>query len=199
MEFRSRQNKGDELNIKRVAFGVRGRALTALIAALEFQACTLVGVAPPSPNLGTGDVPLSEILDAVPKPEVKSRYGNPETYEIDGITYRVLETSDGYREEGVASWYGDFFHGRRTSSGDTYDMYKMTAAHKTLPLPTYVKVTNMENGLSVVLRINDRGPFVRGRIIDLSYVAAQKLKIVEKGTAAVEVEALHPPARPGSS
>ena len=141
-----------------------------------------------------GDIPLSEIFDAVPKPELKSRYGNPETYEINGVTYRVLETSEGYREQGVASWYGDFFHGRRTSSGDVYDMYQMTAAHTTLPLPTYVKVTNIENGRTVVLRVNDRGPFVNGRIIDLSYVAARKLGMVQKGTAHVEVEALDPPA-----
>ena len=154
----------------------------------------MLGTAPTSPSLATGDIPLAEILDAVPKPELKSRYGNPETYEIDGVTYRVLETSEGYREQGVASWYGGFFHGRRTSSGDVYDMYQMTAAHTTLPLPTYVKVTNIENGRTVVLRVNDRGPFVGGRIIDLSYVAARKLGIVEKGTALVDVEALDPPA-----
>ena len=165
-----------------------------MIAAFALQSCTLVGVAPASPSLGTGDVPLSEIPDAVPRAEVKSRSGNPETYEIDGTTHRVMETSDGYRERGIASWYGDYFHGRRTSSGDTYDMYKMTAAHKTLPLPTYVRVTNLENGRSVVLRVNDRGPFVEGRIIDLSYVAAQKLGMAESGTARVEVEALDPPA-----
>ena len=182
------------VSIDNAAFGPAGRIWSAMIAAVALQGCTLVGVAPSSPSLGSGDVPLSEIPDAVPKAEVKSRSGNPETYEIDGTTYRVMETSDGYRERGIASWYGDYFHGRRTSSGDTYDMYKMTAAHKTLPLPTYVRVTNLENGRTVVLRVNDRGPFVEGRIIDLSYVAAQKLGMAESGTARVEVEALDPPA-----
>ncbi|MDA1349541.1 MAG: septal ring lytic transglycosylase RlpA family protein, partial [Chloroflexi bacterium] len=121
---------------------------------------------------------------------VKSRPENSKSYAIRGSTYLVLGSSDGYREQGVASWYGDYFHGRRTSSGDTYDMYEMTAAHKTLPLPTYVRVTNLENGRSVVLRINDRGPFIEGRIIDLSFVAAQKLGMAERGLARVEVEAL---------
>lgn len=182
------------MSIKRAGLETRTRCLGALATSLAFQACTLVGVAPSGPGLGSGDVPLSEIPDAVPRAEVKSRSGNPRTYEIDGTTYRVLETSDGYREQGIASWYGDYFHGRQTSSGDTYDMYKMTAAHKSLPLPTYVRVTNLSNGLSVVLRVNDRGPFVEGRIIDLSYVAAQKLGMAELGTVRVEVEALDPPA-----
>ena len=182
------------MSTKQGGFEVGTRRLGALIATLTCQACTLVGVVPFSPGLGSGNVPLSEILDAIPRAEVKSRSGNPEIYEIDGTTYRVLETSDGYREQGIASWYGDYFHGRQTSSGDTYDMYKMTAAHKSLPLPTYVRVTNLSNGLSVVLRVNDRGPFVEGRIIDLSYVGAQKLGMAELGTVRVEVEALDPPA-----
>ncbi len=95
----------------------------------------------------------------------------------------------------MASWYGQAFQGRRTSSGEPYDMYKMTAAHKTLPLPTYVRVTNLDNGRSVVVKVNDRGPFIEGRIIDLSYVAAQRLDMVARGTARVEVVALDPPAR----
>ena len=140
-------------------------------------------------------IPVSGVPDAVPRAEVKSRSGNPESYEVDGREYRVLETSEGFRETGIASWYGRDFHGRRTSSGEPYDMYQMTAAHKALPLPTYVRVTNLENGRSVVLRVNDRGPFIEGRVIDVSYVAAQRLGMVGSGTARVEVVALDPPAR----
>jgi rare lipoprotein A len=126
---------------------------------------------------------------------VKTRSGNPTSYEQDGEEYHVLETSEGYREIAMASWYGQAFQGRRTSSGEPYDMYRMTAAHKTLPLPTYVRVTNLGNGRSVVVRVNDRGPFIQGRIIDLSFVAAQRLDMVGTGTARVEVVALDPPAR----
>ncbi len=174
------------------------------LAGLLLQGCTLVGTGPAAPSPGRGPagdaesgpgIPISDIRDAVPRPEVKSPSGNPESYEVDGKRYRVLDTSAGYRERGIASWYGEKFHGRLTSSGVPYDMYRMTAAHKTLPLPTYVRVTNLENGRSVVLRVNDRGPLIEGRIIDVSFVAAQKLGLVGTGTARVEVEALHPPAR----
>ena len=115
-------------------------------------------------------------------------------YDEFGITYQVLDTSEGYEESGIASWYGEPFHGRRTSSGETYDMYGMSAAHRTLPLPSYVEVTNLDNGRSVVLRVNDRGPFVDPelRIIDVSYTAALKLGLVGPGTAPVLVEALEP-------
>ena len=158
--------------------------------------CTLVGVGSPGPPLTSGDgINFDEIPDAIPQAEFKSRSGNPETYVIEGVTYRVMDTSDGYREEGIASWYGGYFHGRRTSSGDVYDMYLMTAAHTSLPLPTYVRVTNLDNGRSVVLRVNDRGPFVDDRIIDLSFAAATKLGMADQGTAEVEVVALDPPAR----
>jgi rare lipoprotein A len=150
----------------------------------------------PGPGLTSGSgLDFDEIEDAVPRQEFKTRSGNPETYEIDGVSYRVLNTSAGYREQGIASWYGGYFHGRTTSSGDIYDMYLMTAAHKSLPLPTYVRVTNLENGLAVVLRVNDRGPFVGDRIIDLSFTAATKLGMADSGTARVEVVALDPPAR----
>ena len=160
------------------------------------SACTPVGVGSPAPVLTTPDgLDFDAIADAVPRKEFKSRSGNPETYVIDGATYRVMDTSAGYREEGIASWYGGYFHGRRTSSGDIYDMYQMTAAHTSLPLPTYVRVTNLANGRSVVLRVNDRGPFVGNRIIDLSFAAATKLGMAEQGTARVEVVALDPPAR----
>ena len=169
-------------------------AVALVLSALS--GCTLVGVGSPGPSLTSGDgINFDEIPDAIPQAEFKSRSGNPETYVIEGVTYRVMDTSDGYREEGIASWYGGYFHGRRTSSGDVYDMYLMTAAHKSLPLPTYVRVTNLTNGRSVVLRVNDRGPFVEDRIIDLSFAAATKLGMAEQGTAEVEVVALDPPAR----
>lgn len=137
-------------------------------------------------------VDVSSVPDAVPKVEPRSRYGNPDSYTVYGQRYYTLDTSDGYLQRGIASWYGSKFHGRRTSSGEPYDMYSMTAAHKTLPLPTYARVTNLQNGRSVVLRVNDRGPFHSNRIIDLSYAAAWKLGILAKGTGFVEIEALDP-------
>ena len=138
------------------------------------------------------NVDISRVPDPVPRAEPKSKYGNPKSYEVFGIRYYVMDSSLGYKERGIASWYGEKFHGRRTSSGETYDMYAMTAAHKSLPLPTYVSVRNLENGRKIIVRVNDRGPFHQGRIIDLSYTAAQKLDIVRAGTARVEVEALNP-------
>jgi rare lipoprotein A len=176
--------------------GSKIRAVVMMLVLTTLSGCTLVGVGSPGPSLTSGDgINFDEIPDAIPQAEFKSRSGNPETYAIDGVTYRVMDTSEGYREEGIASWYGGYFHGRRTSSGDIYDMYLMTAAHKSLPLPTYVRVTNLANGRSVVLRVNDRGPFVGDRIIDLSFAAATKLGMAEQGTARVEVVALDPPAR----
>jgi rare lipoprotein A len=130
----------------------------------------------------------------VPKYEPKSLHGNPTFYEALGRRYLVLASADGYLERGVASWYGPTFHGGSTSSGEPYDMYGMTAAHKTLPLPTYARVTNLKNGKSVVVRINDRGPFVANRLIDLSYTAAAKLDMLREGTTLVEVRALVPGA-----
>lgn len=135
-------------------------------------------------------IDVAAIPDAVPKNEPKSRYGNPDSYEVFGKRYYVMKDSAGYRERGIASWYGTKFHGQRTSSGETYDMYKMTAAHKTLPLPTYVEVTNLNNNKKVIVKVNDRGPFHDDRIIDLSYAAATKLGIVKKGTGNVEIHAL---------
>lgn len=128
--------------------------------------------------------------DAVPRPEARSRYGNGPQYEVFGKRYSVLPTSSGYRERGVASWYGTKFHGNLTSNREVYDMYQMTAAHKTLPLPSYVRVRNLQNNKSVVVRVNDRGPFVHNRIIDLSYSAALKLGMVGDGTSLVEVTAI---------
>ncbi len=128
--------------------------------------------------------------DAVPRPEPKSKYGNGPAYEVLGKHYTVMKNSHGYKERGVASWYGKKFHGRLTSNREPYDMYAMTAAHKTLPLPTYVRVRNLSNNRSIIVRVNDRGPFVHNRIIDLSYSAALKLDMVSTGTSLVEVEAI---------
>ena len=130
--------------------------------------------------------------DAVPRHEPPARQGNPADYTVFGKRYHVRESNAGFRQRGVASWYGNKFHGRPTSSGEPYDMYKMTAAHKTLRLPAYVRVTNLENGRSVVVRVNDRGPFVDNRIIDLSYAAAHKIGMTGRGTALVDVEVVGP-------
>ena len=137
---------------------------------------------------------LASIPDAVPRVEPRSRYGNPVSYVVFGQRYQLLSTAEGHVERGTASWYGPGFHAARTSSGEPYDMYAMTAAHKTLPIPAYARVTNLRNGRSVVVRINDRGPFVGDRIIDLSYTAAWKLDMLRTGTAPVEVRVLSPGA-----
>ena len=147
---------------------------------------------PPSGSVAIPDLPD----DPTPRPEPRSRYGNNPEYEVLGKRYRVMDTSRGYRERGVASWYGTKFHGRLTSNRETYNMYAMTAAHKTLPLPTYVEVRNLRNNRTITVRVNDRGPFAHNRIIDLSYAAALKLDMIETGTALVEVRAVdfEPPA-----
>lgn len=132
---------------------------------------------------------LADIPEAVPRAEPLSRSGN-RPYTVNGRTYYPLATAEGYRERGIASWYGKKFHGRLTASGEVYDMHAMTAAHRTLPLPSYARVTNLENGRSVVVRVNDRGPFLHNRLIDLSYAAAAKLGILGTGTGLVEVEGI---------
>ena len=163
-------------------------------------ALLLVGCSSPAPSryaqkhdsAPEQPVDVSTVKDAVPRPEPKSRYGNPPSYVVHGKRYHTIASSKNYRERGIASWYGTKFHGHRTSSGDTYDMYQMSAAHKTLPLPTYARVTNLRNGKSVVVKINDRGPFHDNRLIDLSYAAAARLEILGHGTGLVEVEAIDP-------
>jgi rare lipoprotein A len=140
------------------------------------------------PPLGSVDV--SQVQNAIPKDEDKSKYGNPESYVVFGKRYYVMDGSKGFVERGIASWYGEKFHGRRTSSGETYDMYAMTAAHKNLPLPTYVEIKNINNGKKIIVKVNDRGPFHDNRIIDLSYSAAVKLDILKSGTGLVEVKAI---------
>lgn len=151
------------------------------------------GPAPAPPfKMPTPPRDLTAIPNAVPRYEPRSPHGNPASYQIDGRRYFVLATAEGYEETGVASWYGPTFDGLRTADGDRYDMYAMTAAHKTLPLPCYVRVTNLSNGRSIVVKVNDRGPFVANRLIDLSYVAAAKLDMLATGTALVEVRAITP-------
>jgi rare lipoprotein A len=137
-------------------------------------------------------IDISSIPDAVPRYEPYSKSANPKSYIVLGKKYHVLRSSKGYRKQGIASWYGKKFHGKKTSNGETYNMYAMTAAHKTLPIPSYVKVTNLKNQRSVIVRINDRGPFHNGRIIDLSYTAAIKLDIQREGTEFVEVRTITP-------
>jgi rare lipoprotein A len=134
---------------------------------------------------------LDKIADAVPRAEPLSASGNS-PYVVFGKRYVPLTTTENYRQRGVASWYGRKFHGRRTSSGEKYDMYAMTAAHKTLPLPSFVKVRNLDNNREVIVRVNDRGPFLHNRLIDLSYAAAHRLGVIKTGTARVEVTAVGP-------
>ena len=162
--------------------------LLALIALLS--ACSSNKTEDGPPRSGSASIPELP-ADAVPRPEARSRYGNGPVYEVLGKRYTVMKSSNGYKERGVASWYGKKFHGNLTSMRETYDMYGMTAAHTTLPLPTYVRVRNLRNNRSIIVRVNDRGPFVHNRIIDLSYAAALKLDMVRTGTSLVEVEAIN--------
>ena len=137
-------------------------------------------------------VDIAALVEPVPKAEPRARYGNKSPYSVLGKTYSVLPEAKGYVERGVSSWYGAKFHGYMTSSLEPYDMYQFSAAHKSLPLPSYVRVTNLDNGKSVVVRVNDRGPFHENRIIDLSYAAAVRIGVWPKGTGLVEVRAIDP-------
>ena len=163
---------------------LRGSVLLAVLAAIAVQ----WGCASNAPVRPRGD----SAVDAGSASPRNDR-GNPPFYDVLGRRYYVLPTSDGYRARGVASWYGRDFHGLATSSGETYNMNAMTAAHTTLPIPTWVEVTNLENGKHVVVKVNDRGPFVDNRLIDLSYAAASQLDMVRNGTARVEIRALSSP------
>lgn len=129
----------------------------------------------------------TRVLDTPSRPDIKP---TQRPYEVNGQRYQPIPEAEGFVENGIASWYGKDFHGRKTSNGETYDMYAMTAAHKTLPMNVHLKVTNIDNGRSTVVRVNDRGPFVKSRIIDLSYSAANELGVVGPGTAPVRIEAL---------
>ncbi len=177
------------------------RAVRALLPLLGIAtAVTISGCfttrrpAPASVELPPSTAPLpaspEAVPDAIPRAEPRARFGNPPYYDVFGKRYYVLSSSADFVERGVASWYGPGFHQLLTSTREPYDMYGMTAAHRTLPLPAYVRVTNLQNGRSVVVRVNDRGPFVGNRIIDLSYTAAAKLDMLRNGTALVEVRSV---------
>jgi rare lipoprotein A len=174
--------------------------VSALALAVLPAACSMVvhrpaappPAAPPAVVVPPPPARSQEVPDAVPRPEPRSAHGNPPFYDVLGQRYFVLPSAEDYLERGVASWYGPSFHGGSTSNGEPYDMYAMTAAHKTLPLPSYARVTNLKNGKSIVVRINDRGPFVANRLIDLSYSAAARLDMLREGTTLVEVRALTP-------
>jgi rare lipoprotein A len=161
----------------------------SLLASLALTACSFTRYRDGGPR---AEINVARIPNAVPHIEPRSTNGNPDSYTVLGRTYHVLHSSRGYVARGIASWYGSKFHGHTTSNGEIYSMYKMTAAHKTLPIPSYVQVTNLQNGRKVIVRINDRGPFHPNRIIDLSYVAAKKLGIASNGTGLVEVRSIDP-------
>ena len=169
---------------------LRIATMTVLAAGIFTGCSTTRPLVEPKDAAPVNPIDVSAIPDAVPKAEPRSRYGNPESYVVYGKRYYTLPSSKGYSARGMASWYGTKFHGKRTSSGEPYDLYGMTAAHKTLPLPTYVKVTNLQNGRSVIVKVNDRGPFHDDRLIDLSYSAAAKLGILGHGTGKVEISAI---------
>ena len=171
-----------------VAARARSLRLTAL--ALLVSACSTT--TPPAAPTDSAPIhppdDLSRLPDPTPRAEPPSKYGNKSPYEVLGKTYYVLPNPDNYKETGRASWYGTKFHGRKTSSGEMYDMYQLTAAHRSLPIPSYVRITNLENHRSAIVRVNDRGPFHSERLIDVSYAAAVKLGFADRGTARVMVE-----------
>jgi rare lipoprotein A len=170
---------------KRAFFKV-GRLSPVACCLLLLSACSTQPTRTP-PHTPTD---VASVPDAVPKPVTRSTRGNPPFYDVLGKRYFVKASAEGVVERGVASWYGPGFHKESTSTGEPYDMYAMTAAHKTLPLPFYARVTNLSNGKSVVVYVNDRGPFKDGRIVDLSYTAAAKLDMLKAGTALVELEVI---------
>lgn len=157
-------------------------SLLSLSAVMLLSSCSVRDSAPANYSKNWDEIP-----DAVPESVTPSKYGNPGSYEVFGETYHVMDKSAGFQQKGIASWYGNKFHGERTSSGEDYNMYAMTAAHKTLPIPVYVEVTNHDNGRKAIVKVNDRGPFHEGRIIDLSYAAATKLGVAQAGTANVSI------------
>ena len=168
---------------------MRARLPLLAVGLFALSACGGNKVKGDGPPSGSSRIPDMS-GEVTPRPEARSRYGNGPVYEVLGKRYTVMPSSSGYQERGVASWYGKKFHGNLTSNREPYDMYAMTAAHKTLPLPTYVRVRNLRNDKSIIVRVNDRGPFVSNRIIDLSYAAAIKLDMIKDGTSLVEVTAI---------
>ena len=179
-----------------IAGSWRRASLAPLAIALSLLLLACAGKPPvveePADGPSTSGLRAADVADAIPRVEPLARYGNHSPYEVFGRKYHVLASSKGYHERGTASWYGSKFHGRRTSSGEPYDMHLATAAHKSLPLPTYAEVTNLDNGRKVIVKINDRGPFKDNRVIDLSYGAALRLGMIGTGTARVEVRAIDP-------
>ncbi|AQS39470.1 rare lipoprotein A [Shewanella psychrophila] len=180
-----------------MTFKIKITQILALLAILALSACSssettnsgryeLANDKAPS---STPDV--SKVEDAHPKYEAYSRGGNKSNYTVLGKTYQVLDSGKGFQQTGLASWYGSKFHGHLTSNGETYDMYSMSAAHKSLPLPSYVRVINTKNNKQVIVRVNDRGPFHENRIIDLSYAAAHRLDMLKTGTASVKIEVIY--------
>src|SRR6188768_445059 len=194
---------------REVAAWVNGSV--AAVVCVTLASCSLTrSTTKSSPERPTSSIPsgsavpqpppdVLSIPDAVPRAEPRGTRGNPPFYEVFGKRYYVLASSEGFVERGTASWYGPGFHAASTSLGERYDMYAMTAAHKTLPIPAYAEVTNLRNGKKVIVRINDRGPFVGDRIIDLSYTAAAKLDMLMQGTAPVEVRVISARGGPGSA
>lgn len=171
-----------------------GLLLASLLAGCASRPVTVPGLPPVDPDRDSAPLVVPPGLEYLPDPEPRweplSRSGNRSPYMVFGQTYHLLPTAEGYREQGIASWYGQKFDGRPTASGELYDMFELTAAHRKLPLPTYARVTNLDNGRSTIVKINDRGPFHADRIIDLSYGAAVKLGFAEAGVTRVEVEAI---------
>lgn len=169
---------------------LRGIAIFTMVILVVSCAKDQPAVTEPKDGPSTLNIKVEDVKDAVPWDEPLARYGNHSPYQVFGKTYRVLPSRSGYHERGTASWYGSKFHGRKTSSGEPYDMHLATAAHKTLPLPTYAEVINLDNGKKVIVKINDRGPFKSDRIIDMSYGAALRLGMIQTGTANVDVRVI---------
>ena len=171
------------------------------MVAITLAACNSAPSSSPTSNSGgrysiaqdrapSGQVRLGSIREVIPKPVIRTQAGNRSPYTVLGKTYTVLPTEKGYSKTGIASWYGEKFHGHKTSNGEVFDMYQASAAHKSLPIPSFLRVTNLENNRSLIVRVNDRGPFHGDRIIDLSYAAALKLGYADRGTARVQLDAI---------
>ncbi|MCK4870891.1 MAG: septal ring lytic transglycosylase RlpA family protein [Gammaproteobacteria bacterium] len=165
------------------------KPIAILTCLLFLSACSSIQTQDAAPQRY---VDAAKIPNAVPKPLSKSRFGNPSSYVVNSHRYYVLKSAKGYDKKGIGSWYGTKFHGHLTSTRAVYDMFAMTAASTELPLPTYAQVTNLQNGKQIIVKVNDRGPFDKDRIIDLSYAAARKIGYANRGTAPVEVRAIDP-------